>query len=275
MLRASLTFAFLIASLFCWNAPARGAEFVDFRVETQLYLVGEEKPINEINTIFRSGFVYDFITDPSKQRDPETTIFDALKGRFVVIDPQRHVWTQVSTEAVKTFSGKIKIAAAGNKDPILNFMATPQFNETTEGSTMVFKSAKGNWMEYRVRAAPAKSSRVVEQYNECSQWHAQLNVMLNPNTLPPFPRMEINKVLAERQLLPTEVQVTIDPKQPGLRQISLRATHRFQWTLLEPERQRIEEAGRQLAAFREVTLEDYNRRGEEETAGKPAAAKRK
>ncbi|HEY2839881.1 MAG TPA: hypothetical protein VGJ26_12070 [Pirellulales bacterium] len=273
MLRARLQWMWLGLCAVLLGPVARGAEFVDFHVESKLYKAKDEKPINEITTIFRSGFVYDFITDPNKKLDPETTIFDSLRGRFVVIDPQRKVWSQVSTEALKTFSAKVKLDAAAAPQAVLNFMANPKFNEETEGEGMVFKS---HWMEYRLRAAPAKSPRAVEQYAEFSQWSAQLNVMLTGRgTLPPFPRMTISRILAERGLLPTDVQMTLDADQPGVPKYSLRATHRFQWTLLEPDRQRIDEAGRQMAAFRELTLEDYILRGKQETAARPAAEKRK
>ena len=112
MLCARFDWLWSLACVVLFGHAAQGVEFVDFHVDSKLYMGNEEKPISEITTIFRSGFVYDFITDPNKKNDPETTIFDSLRGRFVVIDPQRRVWTQVSTEALKTFSAKVKLDAA-------------------------------------------------------------------------------------------------------------------------------------------------------------------
>jgi hypothetical protein len=272
MSRARFDWLFSFVFVLVLTHAAEGAEFVDFHVDSKLYMGNEEKPISEITTIFRSGFVYDFIIDPNKKLDPETTIFDSLRGRFVVIDPQRRVWTQVSTEALKTFSAKVKLDAAAAPQAILNFMAEPKFKEESEGEGMVFKS---HWMEYRLKTAPGKTTRAVEQYAEFSQWSAQMNVRLTPRALPPFPRMKISQLLGERGLLPTDVQMMLDSGQAGIPKYTIRATHRFQWTLLEPDRQRIDDAGRQMAAFRELTVEDYVHRGDKETAAKPEPAKRK
>lgn len=272
MLRTRIHWLWTAACVLCFSEVARGVEFVDFRVDSKVHMGNEEKPFSEITTIFRSGFVYDFVTDPNKQHGPETTIFDSLRGRFVVIDPQRQVWTQLSTEALKTFTAKIKLDAAASQHAVLNFMAEPKFKEETDGEGMAFKS---HWLEYRLRTMPAKSTRAVEQYAEFSQWSAQMNVRLTPNMLPPFARMAISRTLAERGLLPTDVQMTLDANQPGISKVTLRATHRYQWTLLEPDRQRIDEAGRQMAAFRELTVDEYILRGGKETAAKPEPAKRK
>ena len=87
--------------------------------------------------------------------------------------------------------------------------------------------------------------------------------------------MKISQILNERGLLPTDVQMTLDSGQAGIPKYSIRATHRFQWTLLEPDRQRIDQAGSQMASFRELTVDEYVKRGDEETAAKPAPAERK
>ena len=166
MLRASLYSTLIAAAVLLLAGIGRGAEFVDFQVETQLYLVGEEKPINEITTIFRSGFVYDFISDPNKQRDPEPTIFDSLKGRFVVIDPQRRLWTQVSTEAVGTFSAKLKVDAAGAKEPLLNFMAAPVF---TKKSTVTRSFSKA-------RRALGWNIACARSRQNCLEWSSNTTI---------------------------------------------------------------------------------------------------
>jgi len=272
MSRARINWLWSLACLALFCQAAQGVEFVDFHVDSKLYLGNEDKPISEITTIFRSGFVYDFITDPNKKNDPETTIFDSLRGRFVVIDPQRRVWTQVSTEALKTFTAKVKLDAAAAPQAILNFMSEPKFKEETDGEGMAFKS---HWMEYRLKTVPGKSTRAVEQYAEFSQWSSQMNVRLTPRSLPPFPRMKISQILSERGLLPTDVHMTLDSGQAGIPKYAIRATHRFQWTLLEPDRQRIDQAGSQMASFRELTVDEYINRGTPETASKQDPAKRK
>ena len=171
---------------------------------------GSPRPVCEVTTLFRSGFVYDFLRHP-EIKDPETTIFDPFKGRLVVIDPERKLWTQVSAADIQDFTSKLRIEAAGHTDGLLNFLAAPKFKETTENGQTVLTSA---FIVYKLKTVPAKSAEVSHEYAEFSHWFAQLNVMVKPGQLPPFARLKINEMLEERQLLPTEVQLTIEPKEP-------------------------------------------------------------
>ena len=67
-----------------------------------------------------------------------------------------------------------------------------------------------------------------------------MNLMVNPQTLPPFGRMVVSEKLETRKLLPTEVYMTISPKGPTPKLV-LRAEHRFVWSLLDKDRQLVDE----------------------------------
>ncbi len=88
--------------------------------------------------------------------------------------------------------------------------------------------------------------------------------MLNPGTLPPFGRLAVNEMLESGGLMPVEVRMTLYPKESPRKQVVLRAEHRLQWTILESDRQKIDDFGKQLATFRQVNLKDYLRRETEE-----------
>ncbi len=117
-------------------------------------------------------------------------------------------------------------------------------------------------MIYRLKTIPSKSKEVSQQYAEFSHWHGQLNVMINPSSLPPFGRMVVNEKLEELGLLPSEIYMTLSPKGPE-RKLIMRAEHRFQWTLLESDRKKVEDAQQQFKLAKPVTLEEYNQRVEE------------
>jgi hypothetical protein len=245
----------------------------DFHVESSVYKVGDKtkKPIIETTTLFVNGVVYDFLKDPQESRDPETTIFAPARQRFIVLDPQRKMCVEVALKDVQDLSAKIRIEAAASKDGILNFLSNPQFEEKDNDGQLEFSSA---WMIYRLKTETAKSEEIARQYGEFSHWHCQLNVMINPQTLPPFGRMAVSEKLEQRNLLPTEVYMTISPKGPAPKLI-LRAEHRFQWTILEKDRQQIDEAQRQFKLFRQVTLQEYNDRVKQDDAAVSQAPNRK
>ena len=69
-------------------APAQ-----EFRVDTELFENQDKKPYLQTLTIFADGVVYDFqLTDPA-----ETTVFDARRGHFTLLDESRHVKASVTT----------------------------------------------------------------------------------------------------------------------------------------------------------------------------------
>jgi hypothetical protein len=245
----------------------------NFRVESKVYKIGDKnkKPITEITTVFADDVVYDILTDPQEGRDPETTIFDVRRGRLIVLDPERKVMTEVATKTVQDFIGKVRLGAAGAKDPLLNFLSNPEFKESEHDGELEFDSS---WMIYRLKTEPAKSDEISRQYGEFSHWSCQMNVMINPQTLPPFGRMVVSEKLEERKLLPTEVYMTISPKGPTPKLI-LRAEHRFVWKLLDKDRDLVNEAQRQMKVFRAVTIEAYNERLKEGPAEISQAAKGK
>jgi hypothetical protein len=245
----------------------------NFHVESKVYKVGDKrkKPITEITTVFSDDVVYDFLTDPQGGLDPETTIFDVRRGRLIVLDPQRKVMTEVATKTVQEFLNKVRIEAAGSKDPLLNFLSNPEFKESEHDGELEFDSP---WMIYRLKTEPAKSDEISRQYGEFSHWSCQMNLLINPGTLPPFGRMVVSEKLEERKVLPTEVYMTIAPKGPTPKLI-LRAEHRFVWKLLDKDRDLVNEAQRQMKIFHAVSTAEYNDRLKQGAAEVSQAAKGK
>ncbi len=167
------------------------AQAEDFHVDSRVYKVGDSKPLIETTTLFYKGRVYDFLKDPQDNRDPEVTIFDATSERFIVLDPERKVTTEVKLKDIQDFIRNIRIQAAASKDPLLNFLSNPTFTEKTSADgELEFDSS---WMIYRLKTVAAKSEQVSKQYGDFSHWHSQLNVMINPQTLPPFGRMAVER----------------------------------------------------------------------------------
>ena len=257
-MRPQIVLSFLFATAVLFTSGAARSE--DFHVESKVFKIGDKKPIIETTTLFVKDVVYDFLKDPQGAKDPEVTILDPHGRRFVVLDPQRKLCTEVSLDDVQDFAKELRLEAAGHANPLLNFLSNPKFTEKSKGDELEFDSP---WMVYRLKTVPAKTAGVAKQYAEFSFWHSQLNIMTNPHSLPPFGRIAVSEKLEERGLLPVEVFMKVSPKGPT-QELQLRAEHRFQWTLLEKDRQQIDEAQKQFKVFRQVTLQDYNAHRAEE-----------
>src|SRR5262249_51481853 len=146
-MRQPIRFSLWASLVLLLVASAATAE--DFHVDSRVFKVGETKPIIETTTIFYIGRVYDYMKDPDANRDPEATILDPAGERFIVLDPERKVTTEVKFNDIQDFTRKLRIQAAGNNNPLLNFLSNPTFTEKkTEDGELEFDSA---WMIYRLK----------------------------------------------------------------------------------------------------------------------------
>jgi hypothetical protein len=225
-----------------------------FRVENKVFIGAAKEPQVRSTTIFYQGVVYDYLEDPA-----EVTVFDKARGRFVLLDPQRRIKTELTTARVEDFSERLRQWAHEQSDPLLNFHADPHFSETVDEATgeLVFDSPR---VVYRVSAVEAGSEAVASRYREFSDWYGRLNTMLNPGARPPFPRMLVSRSLEQREQIPRAVELTLRPRDILSRPISARSEHLLIRRLLESDRNRMAETDRFMAMFEAVDFVDYQRR---------------
>ncbi len=233
----------------------------DFRIENRVYAGTEKEPISESLTLFQAGQVYDFLTEPA-----ETTVLDAQHGRIVLLDRTRQMRTEIKTGRLVELIASMKIRAAQSSDPLLKFLANPEFDEQFEAETGVLELTSP-LVTYRVETEPAPSAEVVAQLRYFSSWYAQLNAILQPGGLPPFARAQLDETLRRRQLVPQSVELTIERGRLPPRTQVLRSEHKFTSRLLDDDIRRIEQAHDAMASFRHVTLELFR---QPPVAGRPA-----
>ncbi len=260
MYRSVLGTALLILFLFVAVAP-RGAHGEDFRVETKVFNGKDAKPASENLTLFCAGKVYDFLSEPAGDEKgavehKQISILDAHANRMVLLDPDRHVRTELKCDRLIEITGSLKAVAVQSNNAFLRFAAEPKFSETvgSTGDELTFSSPV---MTYRVRTKKANSSEAVRQYCEFCDVYARLNVATSPGAPPPFPRLALDEALGKRELVPSEVELTINEGRLGSKPIVRRSEHLFHWRLLESDQRRIEDAADALAKFDLVDLDDY------------------
>jgi hypothetical protein len=180
------------------EAPA-----ADFLVNNAVYAEGETEPRVRTTTIFLDGLVYDYLESPT-----ETIVFDARAGRFTLLDPDRRVRTEVTTKQVANLITQLKKRAGRHESEYLQFLAEPHFEERFELSTgaLVLDSP---WLTYRVHTEKPANPDIVEQYRQFADRYCQINTMLNPRLMPPFARMELNRVLAENGVIPRHIELEL------------------------------------------------------------------
>lgn len=225
----------------------------DFRIETQVFLANETEPISENVTFFKSGVVYDFLSEPK-----QIAIFRMTEatesGTLILLDPKRKIRTDLTTEEILLYSRGLQDWATTHKDPLLKFSANPDFKESfdeREGSL----SLTHERMRYRL-LTQACSENTSAQYKEFSDWYVRAAARMHQGALPPFPRLMVNAALARHQVIPREVHLEI-PAYSGHPALNVRSQHEVLLRLSQNDRQEIEKAQQYLADFKKVDFKEF------------------
>lgn len=221
----------------------------DFRVETEVLADGEKEPISESLTLFMGDVVYDFMLSPSE----ETTIFDVRRGTLTLIDPVRGWRTSLTTAQLEELSAAMKSRGLQGGPPDL---FQPQFQTTYESDTLRL-SLVSERLVYRAKGIVSRHPDGAERYRRFADWHSRLNAMRKGN-IPPFGRLELNQGLAQRNLLPQEIERTVTIDRALLPKTAIvKSKHTVTWLVSNTDRKRIEQAGQQLVSLTEVPPPQY------------------
>jgi len=230
----------------------------DFRIKTDVFATDSKIALSQNITLFRAGYVYDYLTHPQKANTVDrVAVFDQQHGRFIVLDPARKVKAEVKTDDVLLFASKLQtLVAAKSSNAFTKFAADPEFEvDFSQDGELKMTSPH---MTYELKTIPANTPEAAAQYREFSDWYGRFNTMSNPGSTPPFARMAVNAELARRGLVPTEVHLTV-PRQRGVDATALRSEHHVSWRLLPKDAERIETTATQLTTFKLVDFDQFER----------------
>lgn len=239
----------LVLALFFALPFVSAAEGQDFRVEADVFLDEKDESILETLTLFKGDFVYDFFLKGPE----EVTIYDAKRSRIVLLDNAHRVQTTLTTEQLLQLSQAMQTVGQekGNK-PLFE----PQFTTDYDDTQRVLKLTS-EWLTYQAKCAQPKVPNAAERFRQFADWYARLNAV-RPGNLPPFGRLELNSALAQRGLIPAEIERTVVLDRPITNKtLHARSQHLFVWTLSGTDQKRIEKAGQDLASFESVSLSQY------------------
>jgi hypothetical protein len=139
------------------------------------------------------------------------------------------------------------------------FLFDPKFDVRYDDSSRRL-SLIGGVIDYHAVGTlpPEGHSDAVAQYRLLTDWSARLNAT-HKQSFPPFARMELNRELFERGLLPEEVELQYTPRsKPGQKAV-YRSRQVFAWALTETDRRLILDANRQLLEFPPIDFREYRK----------------
>jgi hypothetical protein len=213
---------------------ARSAQAQDMRVYTTVTDIsrgnGQNRIISHSLTLFHAGKVYDYMEEVG-----EVVIYEPIHHRFVILGKD-YAATEVPfselnhyLEIAETESRRYldQLSPQGSADTgrsaeLIRFQLDPQFQEELDPARNRL-DLKGSCVNYSVTTAKIEQEQFVRQYLDYADWAARLNFVLHPNAAFPEARLTLNRSLREKQLLPTQVDLTLQLAEP----VRLRADHSF------------------------------------------------
>lgn len=219
--------------------PSASAQ--EFRIYTNIKdLTKKDEPVvSRTLTIFHAGKVYDSIGAIG-----EVIIFEPMQKRFTILNVDRKIMTTVPFNEIKkrieaarqeTQKRLAQLKQAGGKNKLVGFLSfqlQPVFKTAFNGKTKRLTLLNAH-LQYDVKITnAAKAKTAVKAYVKYVDWMSRLNYVLHPRHVLPNARLELNKQLAQQQVMPTEVVLRIRLKEP----MHLRAEHKIGWVLQKQDR---------------------------------------
>ena len=233
----------------------------NFRMETDVFLGGQKKPLVQTLTLFTDSMVYDFVYGPADGKDKddqqvtEVTVFDMSAGRVILLDIAKTKKTVLSHEQLVQMTTAMKVQSS-EKDGVYHFAADPKF-ETKFAEDLLKLDCTSASLIYNAKGQKPEQPSAAFRYQEFADWSARLNAC-RPGNLPPFARMEVGKQLADRGLIPEEITRTmIAPGRLGNKRVELTSRHHVNWIVSTKDRKRIETVAQQIGKFEGITFLSY------------------
>lgn len=264
------------AACACWplGVTAVAEAPCSLRVESELFADGGSEPVARSLTVFRDGLAWDFLEVSPTASAPDTAaavreivLHDPARERAVVIDPARHLRTEIGFIRLERLSVSLANWARTADDRLVRWAGGPDFGgcftETEEGLELV-----GPRVRYAVAHVPAPSAEAAAAYRRFADTALLLKALLHPGGIPPFPRLAVNRRLEAAAALPAEVTLEIDTRPTPLagRPERMRCVHRIHPRLLGGDIDRVQDAEAHMAASEAVDLATFMARPAEAAA---------
>lgn len=236
--------------VFAWTALAGlalaaapvGAQ--EFRVDNQVFVGKETRPVVTGVTLFTERAIYDSTTVGGVEEvvmlDP-----DPANRRFVLCDTQRQVKTTLPTLRAYEFAYALRNSIQ-NADGVVN----PRFETSGDATSVTLASAE---LTYSAQGERPRIANAAERYAMFADWSAYLNTIRPPNP-PPFGRLDLDQALLERGLVPREIHRSLSRKG---KVEEVRSTHTYVWRLSEKDLARVAQIQNLLVTCTLVDIEVY------------------
>lgn len=240
-----------ILVLACSLPSIGSAQVIEFRIETDIMVPSQTKPVQQTLTLFRGGVAYDFSRDEPEQ----ITMVDTERKRIVLIDGRRQVQTHIDLVWLGSYMESARNEAA-SLPGLANFLEDSKLVEFAKATDTVTVGAKV--LRYTSTMQFPSEESVAVQFAQFADASAYLNAW-RANSPPPFARVALNAAVAQQGAIPEEITRTtflLEQERVVGEQIVKCRLHP-NWRLSKDDYTRIDEIGKMLVSFSAVSHADF------------------
>lgn len=211
----------------------------------------DEERSFKTSSVFFDDFAFDFIGD-----NGEIIIYSFSEKKFALIDPIRRLRTEVDAEEIERFLENVKPLLQERDDAFCAFMLDPTFETSRKEDELLFQS---KWIDYRATTRAFDEPKIARAYFDFANALCKLNVFMNPGSVTPLARLEINRRFQEEARFPEKLVVDVYPKGKMFFNRSFQASNEYKLArrLSEKDRNRVMRAIHFAAQFQEVSFRTY------------------
>lgn len=170
---------------------------MDFRIETDVMLPAQNKPVQQTLTLFRNAVAYDFSRDTPDQ----IMVIDHEHERLVLLDSTRQQQAIIDLPGLYTFMESARNQAAVN-DKLAVFLEDARSAAFDEATQTVRVGAR--ILRYDATLQSPPQPKMADHYAQFATASAYLNAW-RANSPPPFARVALNSEVQKRQAIPSEI----------------------------------------------------------------------
>ncbi len=209
-----------------------------FRVATDVFVGNEKEPRQQTLTLFSGGVAYDISYDDPSQ----ITMIDPARDRIVLLNKTTKTQTSIDLKELYKYIESARNQAKASK--LAPYLLGADKIEVTDHAVTVGDSV----LQYASTLQQPRDEQMAEQYLKV----ADALILLNgrDSGIPPFARLSLNRVVAEKKSLPEEiVRTTSNGKQTEV----VRCRLLTNWRLSKDDENRIAEIGKMLVTYEPVS----------------------
>lgn len=206
-------------------------------------------------TLFTDGLTCDFIEDAGQG---EITLFDRAGNVFILIDPACRIQTRLDASDMRRRIDTKRPELTASKKPFVAFAGKPSFDVSVDETSGEMR-LQSPWIDYAVKTHSPDRPEIVDAYLDFCDWACYLNCRINPGSLNPLIRLEVDRLIRERKRLPDQLTVTHYPDGKRLlaKSEKIESAHTYSLRLSEVDLKRINDAVALTRQFRELPFVDY------------------